>query len=327
MTQKDSLLLKLFFCLYSSLCKNYQHELHESRSRAGAMAPTKRWTHSVTARVWTPLLKCFYYNIGLGRLKLCGLNVDLIWYLVSQRAFFNFKGALWAFYWANRLLTHIHNSNTNMLIFVVFFYVYHMHNIKLVFTIWEHAGRFATIITTLLKEAWQCVLLFNYIETVWLGQGGRQDYLYTLGWLWDDQQEGNRWRKYFSRLLGGHAKLFFPCWLPFAQFSVKMDFDKIPISSGWNVALNQTEPHRVIVPQSSWAACCRLCLLSVSLSSLCACVSVCVHGWDSSRVPASGWTHLQQSITCSRWAHQEASGWALFFGGLFNYAVSKASAL
>lgn len=102
-----------------------------------------------------------------------------------------------------------------MLIFVVFFYVYHMHNIKLVFAIWEDAGRFAMIITTLLREAWQCVLDFNNIETVWLGQGGRQDYLYTLGWLWEISRRVAG--EYFSRLLGGHSKLFFPCWLPFAQ--------------------------------------------------------------------------------------------------------------
>lgn len=145
------------------------------------------------------------------------------------------------------------------------------------------------------------------------------------GVIMGDQQEGSRWSKYFSRLLGGHSKLFFPCWLPFAQFSVKMDFDKIPNSSGWNVALNQTVSpcHRPSVLLS----CLLQALFTLCLPLLSLWLCVCVHGWDSSRVPTSGWTHLQQSITCSRWAHQEASGWALFFARLFNYAVSKASAL
>lgn len=208
-----------------------------------------------------------------------------------------------------------------MLIFVVFFYVYHMHNIKLVFAIWEDAGRFAMIITTLLREAWQCVLDFNNIETVWLGQGGRQDYLYTLGWLWE-----------ISRRVAGEVNIS-PDSLEDIQSSsfhvgcllLKMDFDKIPNSSGWNVALNQTVSpcHRPSVLLS----CLLQALFTLCLPLLSLWLCVCVHGWDSSRVPTSGWTHLQQSITCSRWAHQEASGWALFFARLFNYAVSKASAL
>lgn len=56
-------------------------------------------------------------------------------------------------------------------------------------------------------------------------------------------------------------------------------------------------------PQSSWAACSQICF-SPCLSLFCVCVPV--YGQDPLWVPASGWTHLQLSTTCTaRSSHQE----------------------